>query len=573
MQKMVMVKYFHVYLDVRLYEGHAQDLSDYILGSNSLNDNDKKLQNAYDNTLDSSDLALYKTLLVELRAIFKANRVLLYSPMAAFKLAIEQFGRDTYTPVMAIGHKETWLRDYIIETDSKVYIRDKIANYFDSADFESINSKPYLMDGSAPPVPDRLKDKLDTIVWHNKVPVRSSSKCLEGGNFFDVHNFAGSRYLLIGERAIQYEQRLRYEKNQRPLNSNNRTLDTLYRTQESIIKKYANIFNLSENNVLVIPNLCYHIDLQMSYIGNGVFLVNSFEETFKQFKDQINAHEDMSIIKYSEEGVNRICDLLEEHNFIAEKIAGTLYITDNAVDQDNYVNDNDRVPAKVSNKSKNDVDVWLGRGIISSFMNGFDSYSLVLKKHYFVTIDSDHTDHKEYFCDILKKHRIEAYFVKINDPNTSDKFASIADTINYVSDASGSIRCQTSFINSSKIRDGDFWNRRSQRGGALREALLKCGITQGILFDDDFTKRMEPLLKISEKYTRPVIFAYTYYCLLKAGYPNSDFKCIEIEPGIYKKVKDKLTAIGLLDKVIRQSEVVFPDVIQQCKTRLDLLHK
>ena len=462
--KSIVIRYFNSYLSSNEYKKKAQSLLDKILSSSSLPDIIQFLQIELSSVkpsfiINRSESITYKHLLTELIAICSATKILFYTENSLFKLAIEQFGRETYTPVLAVKSEDSWLRDTLIETKTKIYIRDKKTEALNKAKFQNIEAKEYQTDRlKTEYVTPSIKTKgslvKESIVCSDEVQIKSSIRCLEGGNFFHVTNTMGKQYLLLGEQVIYYEQKLYREKDDNS-NSNSNVVD---RTEAEIIQKYAKIFDLPEENVLVIPNVSYHLDLQICYIKRGIFLVNSFYKAFEYFPKQKKVHKDTMLISHKEGKVTEICELLEKHDFCVEKIAGTLYTETPSQDTDNKY----QIPLYLISESESEsesVNVWLGKGMASSFVNGFDTYSATLGQHYFVTIDSDHAEHKDYFSNILHDYKIKPYFIRANSQDNLKSLFSTEETLKMIDETLGAIRCQTSFISSDKIKDGSFWDR------------------------------------------------------------------------------------------------------------------
>lgn len=252
-----------------------------------------------------------------------------------------------------------------------------------------------------------------------------SNRALAGGNFYAVKNTMGEEYFIIGENVITYEKIFYQYKH------------GTWSPDSQIIDHYRKMFNT--NNIIIVPNITYHIDCQMTYVGCGTFLVHSFEETKKFFPDEYNQYVQaykeygvaFDIIAAKEHQIERTVQLLAAKNFKVIKFCGTVYDVESEHDDDQ-------------------MNIYGFNGIKSTFVNGIDVYSEYERQHYFVTIDSPLEKHKHYFCDIMRQLNIQPYFVR---DNTGD----ISSTIDYISKHNGALRCQTNVVDVDKVAWERLW--------------------------------------------------------------------------------------------------------------------
>ena len=367
---------------------------------------------------------------------------MLFQESCSYKKYLTEFCDEKRIPYKEISNNDMWLRDYLIETPNKLYIRNK--NHWYCEFKGEILIQPYQKDDVRPTVPNMENSNIrniDNILLAETTSLHSSNRCLEGGNYFLVKNKCDVEYVIIGERVIDFEKMLTIQKQQQkywaeclqsyPKNMTNKNdkLDYFWyqTTANTRIKHprihYQKIFGTE--NILIVPNLTYHIDLQMAYVGKGIFLVHSFDKMQEfflcEYQSLIQEYETKwpGLIAAKEKQVNRIVVLLQSRGFNAVKFCSNLYYP-------------------------TETGIWRGTNIKSTFVNGIDVYSEYEKQHYFVTIDSPILEHKRYFCNLIQDLGITPYFVRNNSDNVND-------TISEINQREGALRCQTNFISTDKL--------------------------------------------------------------------------------------------------------------------------
>ena len=162
----------------------------------------------------------------------------------------------------------------MFETPKQLYIRNKASPYAVFDDNPDISVYPRMK--------PEVKRNIDEVCFADKGYVHKTNRCLEGGNLFAVSNTKREKYYIIGDRVILFEKMLLENKR------------NIKATTRDIIAKYKK--NISgRNKIVTIPNLSYHIDLQMAYIGQGTFLIHSFDEMRKNFPADRVAWETQSL--------------------------------------------------------------------------------------------------------------------------------------------------------------------------------------------------------------------------------------------------------------------------------------
>ncbi|KEI35338.1 hypothetical protein FRA_35c07800 [Francisella sp. W12-1067] len=317
----------------------------------------------------------------------------------------------------AKGEVDVWVRDYFFENSSTIYLRNKNSDYAKESSFKTNLYNPKKIDYLAdmhnviPGMKDNNLRFLDTPT-NNGIQIKPTNRAAEGGNIFCVNNTLGQKYVFLGEQIISFERQI----------SANKKID---KTENEIILKYKKIFKT--NNIVILPNLAYHLDLQMSFIGKGTFLVNSYDiNWYKEFKPglfyYLKTHSrSKQLLSDKERKVEEIINILRKNNFKAEEAFLTM----------NY---------KPHCASENwTLETWNGDYIESSFVNGFDVYSPKKQTNLYVTLDSPHESHKQYFSELIKKFGVEPYFVNYNGRNAHR-------TMEYFEEEHGGVRCQTNFL-------------------------------------------------------------------------------------------------------------------------------
>ncbi|WP_157061507.1 hypothetical protein [Legionella brunensis] len=143
---------------------------------------------------------------------------------------------------------------------------------------------------------------------------------IEGGNLFCAINKFGERFYLVGENVVS--ETMAYNDCSRSI------------AIELILAELP----CGPKNLLIIPQWTYHLDLQMAYLGNGQFIVHSFQQNDIDFelsadiiakiKDTFTSLEK----KFEKSIIDQTCTLLEKHGFEVAKVFGCLFYLDNHED-------------------------------------------------------------------------------------------------------------------------------------------------------------------------------------------------------------------------------------------------
>ena len=174
-------------------------------------------------------------------------------------------------------------------------------------------------------------------------------------------------------------------------------------------KRYAKIFNCTEDKVIILPQWAYHLDLQMSYIGNSTFFVHSFEETdnfidkyissMHRLKYRATVLSDSSLVaklKKAESIVEKNIQTLKSVGFKVIKMCGILH----------------KSHEKINNFSIGEAE--------SNIINGIDVYSPKYKKSLFITTNTHIPEHKQYCSDLLNNNGICPEFINMDDDSISN---------------------------------------------------------------------------------------------------------------------------------------------------------
>ncbi|MFT6834856.1 MAG: hypothetical protein ACJA0H_000889, partial [Francisellaceae bacterium] len=201
-----------------------------------------------------------------------------------------------------------------------------------------------------------------------------------------------------------------------------------------IITRYKKIFK--SENVIILPQWAYHLDLQMSYAGRSIFLLHSFEAVTSYIDSQRKHENKVEIREHAKSDIAIKCDkiieyikqILEYYNFQVIKFAGSLYLKKFKETQ---------FECKPSYHD--------GGGLVSCLTNGIDMYDERSKKCYYLTGDSIYGEHKNYLINLLKPHEIKPVFLK-KDSNLTDPRAISQANSKALASEGGGLRCQTNFI-------------------------------------------------------------------------------------------------------------------------------
>jgi hypothetical protein len=301
--------------------------------------------------------------------------------------------------------------------------------YYDSDEFIPQNSS------SLAELPDLLTDS-DVLY--------STLRQLEGGNLFEAVNREGDKYYFVGVNVLLNEIDFNNIQKGSIRNASRLNQREIYSQCTDVLARYKKIFD--SDNVIMIPQWTYHLDLQMSYIGKSIFLIHSFSHvinTLDSFQldhqDEIRRNANAAleydlVIKY-------IILILKACKFQVIEYAGALH-------QNTYEQVPDEATGMmVSDLSKPVNPVYSrGTGLVSFFINGIDVYDSKSKRCYYLTVDSPYAGHKTYFQHLLKRYGIIPLFLNSNDPMNMSQLNTSTETLKEISSLGGALRCQTNFI-------------------------------------------------------------------------------------------------------------------------------
>jgi uncharacterized protein YjbI with pentapeptide repeats len=276
---------------------------------------------------------------------------------------------------------------------------------------------------------------------------------IEGGNIFIAAGKDGKRQCFIGNDSIVYHKNKpgnidiekQYEQHKESIDRSYPDISdiekrTILWTNRKIIKREIMAI-LKVEKLIVIPQIYFHIDLQMAYLGENTFMVHSFDESL-QFLGE-NAEVLIKKIgneKYQElysVNVKLAADLegnvditerrLEKAGMTVVKCCATLFVGDE--EADNIIDQRGVIRGK----------------FMSSFINGITVVGADGKRHFVTTGAPDDMDlHQEYLQDLLsKKCDVVLECIDI-DPGTG-----FDSGMSFLEKQEGAIRClsNTNLIN------------------------------------------------------------------------------------------------------------------------------
>ena len=349
------------------------------------------------------------------------GKTLVFTDKCSYKRDLIDFCAEQNISYAIVSNGDPWIRDYLFQAPDKLHIRNKVPEL--SRELLAHSYPPWQKDHSAkfPRITGSDQRNLNSIAFRNSDYLHQTNYALEGGMFFCAQNSSGEEYFIIGENIFFLEQNLRHRRGKASL------------SREQILNRYKK--KLQTENIIIVPNLMYHIDLQMAYIGRGIFLVHSFSEMSKHFPDEYGKlfafcnEKWAGLLEAKEVQADNVVQLLTNQGFSAKKFCGHLYNVDES-------------PC-----------IWGGTGLMSTFVNGIDVYaemvrgeyedefSWLQRTHYFITMDSGHVSHKEYFQKLMFQLSVTPRFV-------TNETKDIGATLKEVSIDGGALRCQTNFIDS-----------------------------------------------------------------------------------------------------------------------------
>lgn len=259
---------------------------------------------------------------------------------------------------------------------------------------------------------------------------------IEGGNIFSVRNNEGKQFILIGENAIS-ENMLK-----------------LSRTREDTIISFSTDMNISPDNIIVIPQWTYHLDLQMAYLGNSEFIIHSFDQNnFDAVSDPTERQHCIKTFEFLRDNfeisiIDKTISLLSEHGFFVKKVFGCLFYLEN-------VNNPEQRKFIPYGKHSDDTD-----GAIATLMNGIAGID-ENNQRYFIATRCDQKDFKAQFENSLLTLGVRTHYADMLDfydmqgdfdPVAAGvMFQNIYSVQHYTASKNGGLRCQTSIIANAEL--------------------------------------------------------------------------------------------------------------------------
>lgn len=383
-----------------------------------------------------------------------------------------------------------------------LFRNERIAGIFKQSGASPFSDGPVPLAGAVAFIPEQIqRGILMGVLQSNSLHHREKTTALEGGNLIKAINSQGDLKFIVGESAIvhsamyyrtnstvgaaspsyqQYRQAIEPTSKgirkgiasyaaapdvvdaQHAARLAERRTAEKYRVAHELNQGSQGIFHKeSARNVIVVPQWTYHIDLQMSYLGNGKVLVHSFESTLEflaQNKAQVLAelnqliqtqaiswtgsaedlfqkivHVNIELARtYEKSIVDEIGRKLEKHGLSMTKCCGNLF-TD--------------FPIGGSP----------GGDLLGCFMNGLGGHSSKTDRDYFLTARSPLASFERYFAQqILAPMGIDCRFLNMVPKDPDDTFVpqpgslpmdpdmeSAINTVKAIGSLSGSFRCQT----------------------------------------------------------------------------------------------------------------------------------
>lgn len=363
-----------------------------------------------------------------------------------YKESLEQLSKDLGFTVQSHNFcASKWTKDYVVSTGREVMVPVKNAaivdTYMTKKDISRAQKTSSLYYGALG-ITEHHQSKNNFIsakMWHkHSTHVINRSKiiyktALEGGNLFCAINEKGVRYNLLGENVVS--DTMAYNKVDCP----------------EAIKIISDELACPPDQLLIIPQWTYHLDLQMAYLGKGQFVIHSFDQPTIDFdlsKEEIaKIDKTFKYLKglFEASIIDETCSLLEKHGFKVDKVFGCLFYLDDCDD----LEQKKWVPHCKSGENF--------EGAIASMMNGI-SLNLGDKGRYFLTSKCDSESFKEQYANSLKKLGIsEVYDVDMLEYyDYSGEFEAMlsgimgACGVSHVAAAmDGALRCQTSIVSKS----------------------------------------------------------------------------------------------------------------------------
>lgn len=262
-----------------------------------------------------------------------------------------------------------------------------------------------------------------------------------------VNSYAAAPDVVDAQQAVRLAERRTAEK---------------YRVAHELNQGSQGVFHKeSKRNVIAVPQWTYHIDLQMSYLGDGRVLVHSFESTLEflsQNKAQVLAELDQLIQAKAISWTGSAEDLFQKIVYVNTELAQT-YETSVVDETRRKLEKHGLSVTKCCGNLFTDFPKqgFPGGDLLGCFMNGLGGHSSKTDRDYFLTARSPLASFERYFAQqVLAPMGIDCRFLNMipKSPGTAfvpqpgslpiDPNMELAvNTVKTVEAAHGSFRCQT----------------------------------------------------------------------------------------------------------------------------------
>ena len=334
-------------------------------------------------------------------------------------------------------YKGQWTKDYIISLGGHLVTpaKNKKENYLTASFWEESKTNNALYYGKLG-LEEHHQAKINiarTIEWLGLTEDLFDQTtflrkiALEGGNLFCAINKQGKRFYLVGENVIS--ETMAYNKFDR----------------ERAINQVAKELSCPAEQLLIIPQWTYHLDLQMAYLGHSQFIIHSFaqkdidfglsEEEKRKLSVTFNYLESL----FEKDIIDATCTLLQMHDFEVTKVLGNLFYL-------NDIKDSEQRQHVPYCKNSEGFD-----GALALMMNGI-AMDFGPKARYFVSALCDLIPFRKQFEESLQKLGITKIYDAdmLESYNSKGEFEGSVDNAKSVTQVSayycGGLRCQTSIV-------------------------------------------------------------------------------------------------------------------------------
>ncbi len=378
--------------------------------------------------------------------VLKSGSSILIHEQSPYAQSLKEIGKAQGISVVTHTMSSSfWTKDYTISLGARVItpIIQPHEEAFTEAFVESVKLNPNLYYGSLGL--DEHHHSKSTISDPNLWLRRSHSVLgqtklttqviLEGGNVFCAINRLGQRYFLVGENVIS------------------ETMAVNDLSREDARELVESELGVPSDRLLVIPQWTYHLDLQMSYLGKGQFIIHSFEQSNFDFglSEEDTAKVETTFVhlkkQFEKSIIDKACEILREHHFEAHKVFGCLFYLNDCSNLDEL----QYVPYCKNSDSFG--------GAIALLMNGV-AFEKAENERFFITSRCDQDAFKQSFVKSINSLGIDA-LLEVDmlgcygwDGEFEPLLAGIwgaTSVTDVVANMNGGFRCQTSIISNQLI--------------------------------------------------------------------------------------------------------------------------